>query len=177
MFYENSDFSPLELIAKEVVMELENWWKNKIDDFEVAKDNLFEFDIILKTDDLKKVLYIERMLKDILSEVGCKITNSRIAFNSKVYLEDKYSLKKSFYHSMPISIPIYMIYFQNFWKISKKLNFRRGCERVACPPGRLQKIPQNRPKFTYIKYVKDEIENSKNISIKKIFFKNYSFLF
>ena len=66
--YENSDFSPLELIAKEVVMELENWWKNKIDDFEVAKDNLFEFDIILKTDDLKKVLYIERMLKDILSE-------------------------------------------------------------------------------------------------------------
>ena len=66
--YENSDFSPLELIAKEVVMELENWWKNKIDDFEVAKDNLFEFDIILKTDDLKKVLYIERMLKDILSD-------------------------------------------------------------------------------------------------------------
>ena len=58
----------MELIAKEVVMELENWWKNKIDDFEVAKDNLFEFDIILKTDDLKKVLYIERMLKDILSE-------------------------------------------------------------------------------------------------------------
>tara|TARA_Y100000816_G_scaffold287520_1_gene270402 strand:+ start:213 stop:1214 length:1002 start_codon:yes stop_codon:yes gene_type:complete len=37
-------------------------------------------------------------LKEILSEVGCKITNSRIAFNSKVYLEDKYSLKKSFYH-------------------------------------------------------------------------------
>ena len=31
-------------------------------------------------------------LKDILSEVGCKITNSRIAFNSKVYLEDKNKL-------------------------------------------------------------------------------------
>ena len=41
---------------------------------------------------------------------------------------------------------------------------------MACPPGRLQKIPQNRPKFTYIKYVKDEIENSKNISIKKKYF-------
>ena len=58
---------------------------------------------------------------------------------------------------------------------SKNSEFSQG---VASPPGRLQKIPQNRPKFTYIKYVKDEIENSKNISIKKkIFFKNYSFLF
>ena len=37
-------------------------------------------------------------LKEILSETGCKITNSKIAFNAKVYLEDKYSLKKSFYH-------------------------------------------------------------------------------
>ena len=55
--------------------------------------------------------------------------------------------------------------FKNFEKFWKKLNFRRGCERVACPPGRLHKIPENRPKFTYIKYVKDEIENYKNISM------------
>ena len=37
-------------------------------------------------------------LKEILSETGREITNSKFAFNSKVYLEDKYSLKKSFYH-------------------------------------------------------------------------------
>ena len=67
--------------------------------------------------------------------------------------------------------------FKNFENFQKKLNFRRGCERVAVPPGRLQKIPQNRPKFTYIKYVKDEIENSKNISIKKnIFQKLFIFI-
>ena len=61
-------------------------------------------------------------------------------------------------------------FFKIFEKFQKKLNFRRGSERVACPPGRLQKIPQNRPRFIDIKYVKDEIEISKNISIKKHFF-------
>ena len=35
--YDNSDFSRVELIAKEAIIELENWWKNKIDDFEVTK--------------------------------------------------------------------------------------------------------------------------------------------
>lgn len=35
-------------------------------------------------------------LKEILNETGYEITNSKIAFNSKVYLEDKYSLKDLF---------------------------------------------------------------------------------
>lgn len=66
--YDNSDFSLVELIAKDVIIELENWWKNKIDDFEITKDKRFEFDILIKTDDLKNVLYIEKTLKDILNE-------------------------------------------------------------------------------------------------------------
>ena len=60
IIYDNSDFSLVELIAKQVIVELENWWKDKIDDFEVEQDNNNEFDILIKTDDLKKVLYIEK---------------------------------------------------------------------------------------------------------------------
>ena len=66
--YDNADSSSLELIAKQVIVELENWWKNKIDDFEVNEENKFEFDVLIKTDDLKKVLYIEKTLKEILNE-------------------------------------------------------------------------------------------------------------
>ena len=66
--YDNSEYSRVELIAKEVVTELENWWKSKIDDFEVTTDNKFKFDILIRTNDLKKVLYIEKTLKNILNE-------------------------------------------------------------------------------------------------------------
>ena len=54
IIYDNSDFSLVELIAKQVIVELENWWKDKIDDFEVEQDNTNEFEILIKTDDLKK---------------------------------------------------------------------------------------------------------------------------
>lgn len=37
-------------------------------------------------------------LKEILNDKGFKISNSKFAFGSKVYLHDKYSLRKSFYH-------------------------------------------------------------------------------
>ena len=66
--YDNADSSSLELTPKQVIVELENWWKNKIDDFEVNEENKFEFDVLIKTDDLKKVLYIEKTLKEILNE-------------------------------------------------------------------------------------------------------------
>ena len=36
--------------------------------------------------------------KKILNEKGFKISSSKFAFGSKVYLHDKYSLRKSFYH-------------------------------------------------------------------------------
>ncbi len=68
IIYDNSDYSLVELIAKQVIVELENWWKNKIDEFEVDLDDKYEFDIKIKTDDLKKVLFMEKTLKDILNE-------------------------------------------------------------------------------------------------------------
>ena len=80
IIYDNSDFSLVELIAKQVIVELENWWKDKIDDFEVEQDNTNEFEILIKTDDLKKVLYIEKTLKEILSENDLNIKEINQSF-------------------------------------------------------------------------------------------------
>ena len=80
IIYDNSDFSLVELIAKQVIVELENWWKDKIDDFEVEQDNNNEFEILIKTDDLKKVLYIEKTLKEILSENDLNIKEINQSF-------------------------------------------------------------------------------------------------
>ena len=62
------------------IVELENWWKNKIDDLEVNEENKFEFDVLIKTDDLKKVLYVEKTLKEILNKNDLNIKDNNKKF-------------------------------------------------------------------------------------------------
>ena len=76
--YDNSDSSIIELIAKQVIIDLENWWKNKIDDYDFKEDNKNEFDILIKTDDLKKgTVRKEKIIKDILNENDLNIKSNQ----------------------------------------------------------------------------------------------------
>lgn len=120
-------------------------------------------------------------LKEILSETGREITNSKFAFNSKVYLEDKYSLKRSFYHLFknkvyfdyfhgnPIVSPEFKDLFdytiKNQNKFSKVRVTNNKIYEIFSKKGLKEKL-----KKIYIgvdNKIFNQFENSKKIEIKK----------
>ena len=67
-FEENSNESNAKLISKVVMNELQNWWKNQIDSINFQSDNKNTFFLKLNAFDLKKNIFIENKIKDIVGK-------------------------------------------------------------------------------------------------------------
>ena len=68
MLPEDTNNSQVELIAKLVVNELQNWWKNKIENLELKKYQEKTYFLSFQTSNLKNTIFVENKLKEILSE-------------------------------------------------------------------------------------------------------------
>ena len=68
--------SEIELIAKLVINELQNWWKNQIDleDAEVLKDLIL---VVVDTQDFKKSFQVEEILFQIFGSQNIRIKEIR----------------------------------------------------------------------------------------------------
>ena len=83
MLPNDSNYSQVELIAKLAMSELQNWWKNKIENFEIGKNKIKTYFVSFRTDNLKNTIFIESKLKEILSEknfVIQELTNDKITY-------------------------------------------------------------------------------------------------
>ena len=66
--FNNTDSSQVELVAKQVILDLENWWKSQIDNLENEDKDFYDYDIVIKSENLKKSLFLENTLKEILND-------------------------------------------------------------------------------------------------------------
>ena len=66
--FNNTESSQIELVAKQVILDLENWWKSQIDNLDNEDEDFYDYNIIIKSDNLKKSLFLENTLKELLNE-------------------------------------------------------------------------------------------------------------
>ncbi len=69
-YKESSELSNAKLIAKTIINELQEWWKNQIDIIDFESDEEFVFFLKLKANNLKKNIHIENKINKILGSKG-----------------------------------------------------------------------------------------------------------
>ena len=83
MFPDDSKISQIELIAKLAMSELQNWWKEKIENLEIKKNQIETYFVSFKTENLKNMIFIETKLKEILSEKNFliqELTSNKVTY-------------------------------------------------------------------------------------------------
>ena len=71
------NFSEIDLVAKFIINELQNWWKSRIDSGELANNSESLILISIDSEDIKKSFFIEEALFEIIGIKNAKIKELR----------------------------------------------------------------------------------------------------